>query len=79
MFEDMKSMKTCRTSTTHESNMLHVLLFSKQLNLATDEIFFYGIQPKDTSPGTTLSYDLQKKFDFILQDLIRCIKNVERG
>ncbi|MBN2066205.1 MAG: hydrogenase maturation protease [Candidatus Thermoplasmatota archaeon] len=78
-FEDMKSMKTCITSTTHESDMLHVLLFSKQLNMSADEIFFYGIQPKDTSSGTTLSYELQKKFDFILHDLIRCIKNVERG
>jgi hypothetical protein len=47
--------------------------------MSPDEIYFYGIQPKETSPGTKLSEDLQKKFDVILHDLIQSIKKVARG
>jgi hydrogenase maturation protease len=78
-FEEIKSKKISLKRTTHENDIFQVILFSKQLTMSPDEIYFYGIQPKETSPGTKLSEDLQKKFDVILHDLIQSIKKVARG
>lgn len=54
---------------THESDFFKVLKLSAELKEIPDEIYIYGIQPKDLNFGQTLSTELQKKIDRYLTEL----------
>jgi hydrogenase maturation protease len=61
--EDVYSKKTQINISTHESDILKIIHLSKKLGENPDEIFIFGIQPKDTSFGQDFSSELQQKVE----------------
>lgn len=58
--EDVCSKKSSINISTHESDVLKIINLSKELGEIPDELFIFGVQPKDTSQGDDLSPELQK-------------------
>ena len=61
--EDVYSKKTQINISTHESDILKIIYLSRKLGENPDEIFIFGIQPKDTSYGQDFSSELQQKVE----------------
>jgi len=61
--EDVYSKKTQINISTHESDILKIIHLSRKLGENPDEIFIFGIQPKDTSFGQDFSSELQQKVE----------------
>ena len=61
--EDVYSKKTQINISTHESDILKIIHLSRELGENPDEIFIFGIQPKDTSFGSNLSSELQRNIE----------------
>ena len=61
--EDVYSKKTQINISTHESDILKIIHLSRTLGENPDEIFIFGIQPKDTSHGQDFSSELQQKVE----------------
>ena len=61
--EEVYSKKTQINISTHESDILKIIHLSKKLGENPDEIFIFGIQPKDTSFGQDFSSELQQKVE----------------
>jgi len=61
--EDVHSKKTRINISTHESDILKIIHLSRKLGESPDEIFIFGIQPKDTSFGSNLSSELQQNIE----------------
>lgn len=80
--EEVYSKKTRFNISTHESDFLKIIRLSKELGENPDEIFIFGVQPKDTSHGQDFSLDLQQKIEPLLislQNEITSIFNKIKG
>ena len=57
--DEIKSNKTPIIISTHETDFLHILQLSKELKELPSQLFVFGVQPNDVSPGTGLSTELE--------------------
>ena len=64
--DEIRSQKISLNISTHEPDFLKVIQLSKKLEENPDELFIFGIQPKDTSFGSDLSTELQQKIESLL-------------
>jgi len=74
--EEVRSKKISLNISTHESDFLKVIQLSKELEEQPDELFIFGIQPKDTSFGKGLSPELQRNIELLLIRLQTEIKTI---
>lgn len=77
--EDVCSKKSSINISTHESDILKIINLSKELGEIPDELFIFGIQPKDTSQGDDLSPELQKAVAALTLNLQNEIANIFDG
>ena len=61
---------------THGSDILKIIQLSKELGEDPDEIFIFGVQPQDMTPGTRLSHEIQENIDLLVNNLKVELKNV---
>jgi len=74
--DEIHSQKISLGISTHESDLLKVIQLSKELEECPDELFIFGIQPKDTSFGSGLSSELQHNIESLLIRLQTEIKTI---
>ena len=77
--EDVCSKKSSINISTHESDVLKIINLSKELGEIPDELFIFGVQPKDTSSGNSLSSDLQQSIESLTLNLQNEITNIFDG
>ena len=63
--------------TTHDSNFLNIIKLSEKLDEKPDEIYVFGIQPKNTGFGEDLSEELKNNLEEIYNLLLTKVKNLE--
>ena len=61
---------------THENNVINIVRLSKELKESPDNIFVFGVQPKDVSVGVDISLELKQVVDSLMLDLEREIKKI---
>jgi len=74
--EDVYSKKIQVKTSTHDSDFLKIMQLSEELGESPDEVYIFGVQPKDTSHGSNPSPELQQKIDLLLDNLISEIKPI---
>jgi len=74
--EDVQSKKASINIPTHETDILKIIHLSKELGEIPDELFIFGIQPKDTSQGDGLSSDLHEAVSSLTLNLQKEIKRI---
>lgn len=74
--EDVYSKKIQIRISTHDTDFLKIIQLSKELGENPDELFVFGVQPKDISHGSNLSPELQQKIDLLLDNLISELKPI---
>ena len=62
--KDLKSRKISVRTSIHESDVLKIIDMARNLYDYKNDIFIFGVQPKDTSFGQKLSSELEKNLDF---------------
>jgi len=67
--EDVCSKKSPINISTHESDVLKIIHLSKELGEIPDQLFIFGVQPKDVSQGDNLSPELQKSIPLLMSNL----------
>jgi hydrogenase maturation protease len=77
--EDVCSKKSSINISTHESDVLKIINLSKELGEIPDELFIFGVQPKDTSQGDGLSSELQQSVESLTLSLQNEIANIFDG
>ena len=77
--EDVCSKKSSINISTHESDVLKIINLSKELGEIPDELFIFGVQPKDASSGDNLSPELQKAVASLTLSLQNEITNIFDG
>ena len=73
--EDVNSQKIPINMSIHESDVLKVIQLSKKLKECPNKLYFFGIQPKDTSFGQTISTNLEATIESLMLCLENKIKN----
>jgi len=76
---EIQQKKTRIRLSTHESDFINVLAFSKQLNELPQRLYVFGVQPYDLSFGIGLSIQLKKRLPIIKKSLKKEIKKVLSG
>jgi hydrogenase maturation protease len=74
--EDVISKNIQIKISTHGSDILKIIQLSKKLGENPDEIFIFGVQPKDMTPGNRLSHEIQENIDLLVNNLKVELKNV---
>jgi hydrogenase maturation protease len=74
--EDVISKNIQIKISTHGSDILKIIQLSKELGENPDEIFIFGVQPQDMTPGTRLSHEIQENIDLLVNNLKVELKNV---
>jgi len=74
--EDVISKNIQIKISTHGSDILKIIQLSKNLGENPDEIFIFGVQPMDMTPGTSLSHEIQENIDLLVDNLKVELKNV---
>ncbi|MBN1280880.1 MAG: hydrogenase maturation protease [Candidatus Thermoplasmatota archaeon] len=69
-FKELQQQHVSEPLSTHITNILRVLSLSEQLHELPTEVLLFGIQPKDISPGTSLSDDVAHRVNDTLNALI---------
>ena len=65
----VRSRKVLPGLSLHEGDVIKLLALAAELGSAPGEVVIFGIQPADTSPGTTLSDTLQANFDAYVEQI----------
>lgn len=73
---DIINKKVEINNSTHGNNILQVISFSKEIYKKSQELLFFGVQPKNTSYGTHLSYELKKNIKLYLNELMLKINQI---
>lgn len=76
---EIQQKKTPIQLSTHESDFINVLAFSKQLNELPRRLYVFGVQPYDLSFGIGLSAQLKKRLPIIKKSLNKEIQKVLSG
>jgi hydrogenase maturation protease len=74
--EDVCGKEPSINMSTHETDILKIINLSKKLGEIPDELFIFGIQPKDVSQGNTLSPELQHAIESLTSNLQNEITNI---
>lgn len=74
--EDVYSKKIQIRISTHNTDFLKIIQLSTELGENPDELFVFGVQPKDISHGSSLSPELQQKIGLLLDNLISELKPI---
>jgi hydrogenase maturation protease len=74
--EEVCSKKSSINISTHESDTLKIINLSKELGEIPDQLFIFGVQPKDISQGDNLSPELQKTVAALTVSLQNEIENI---
>ena len=74
--EDVISKNIQIKISTHGSDILKIIQLSKKLGENPDEIFIFGVQPQDMTPGTRLSHEIQENIDLLVNNLKVELKNI---
>jgi len=74
--KDIKNSDFYEKFNSHGTNFLQIIELSKKLNKKPTEIYFFGVRPKEISQGATLTTELEKKTDLILEKLVKDIKKI---
>jgi len=74
--EDVISKNIQIKISTHGYNILKIIQLSKKLGENPDEIFIFGVQPQDMTPGTRLSHEIQENIDLLVDNLKVELKNI---
>ena len=74
--EDVISKNIQIKISTHGSDILKIIQLSKKLGENPDEIFIFGVQPQDMTPGTRLSHEIQENIDLLVDNLKVELKNI---
>jgi hydrogenase maturation protease len=61
--DDIQANQVSGSISTHEQDVLKIIHLSKKLGELPEELLFFGIQPKDTSPGIGVSKQIQQMMD----------------
>jgi len=77
--EDVCSKKSSINISTHESDVLKIINLSKELGEIPNQLFIFGVQPKDTSQGASLSSELQRSVESLTLSLQNEIANIFDG
>jgi len=77
--EDVRSKKSSINISTHESDVLKIINLSKELGEIPDQLFIFGVQPKDVSQGDNLSPELQKSIPLLTSNLKNEITKIFDG
>ena len=77
--EDVCSKKSSINISTHESDVLKIINLSKELGEIPNQLFIFGVQPKDTSQGASLSSELQQSVESLTLSLQNEIANIFDG
>jgi len=72
--DDIISQKIPITISTHESDIMKIIQVSKTLDESPEKLFIFGIQPKNTSFGDDLSFELKQKMQTISDKLFNEIQ-----
>lgn len=73
VLQDTGEIRFC----THENDLFNVIKISKKLGEAPDEIFIFGVQPKDFSPKMGISQELRQSMDRILEEFYDTIQRIK--
>ena len=74
--QQIKDSRISFYHTTHEFDILKIINLSKSLDELPERIFFFGVQPKDTSIGTELSKELKQNVEKLFKKLVIELKKV---
>jgi len=74
--EDVISKNIQIKISTHGSDILKIIQLSKNLGENPNDIFIFGVQPQDITPGTRLSHEIQENIDLLVNKLKFELKNV---
>jgi hydrogenase maturation protease len=74
--EDVISKNIQIKISTHGSDILKIIQLSKNLGENPNDIFIFGVQPQDITPGTRLSHEIQENIDLLVNNLKFELKNV---
>jgi len=74
-YDEMKTKHYSFRHSTHEPNILKVLMIAQQLGEFPKNISFFAIQPKELTFGNNLTSELQDHLDILLRNLKKEIKN----
>ena len=74
--EDVISKNIQIKISTHGSDILKIIQLSKNLGENPNDIFIFGVQPQDITPGTRLSHEIQENIDLLVNNLKVELKNV---
>ncbi len=72
--DDVVSKKSDMNLSTHEADFLKILGLSKELNELPENLFIFGVQPKNVGFGHELSEEITQKIDFLLDEILKNIK-----
>lgn len=75
-YHEVISTKQPMTLSTHGDDLLAIIKLSEELGEKPHSISFFGIQPNDTSVGTTLSPELAQNIDVLVTTLTQTIKRL---
>ena len=73
--ENVRSIKRMPGFSLHEGDLLNVLSLSRQLGETPEEVVIFGIEPKEVSPGDTLSNTVKtniEKYLDTIRDELKC-------
>lgn len=73
VLQDTEEIRFC----THENDLFNVIKISKRLGESPDEIFIFGVQPKDFSPKMGISQELMQSMDRILEEFYDAIQKIK--
>lgn len=68
--ENAKNDKSSLNLSSHDPGFLQVVQLSKKLSGHPAVIKIFGVQPRDTSYGTTLSPELENKINLFVDEII---------
>lgn len=74
--DEVMTLKKTMNYSTHEPDMLQVIQLSHELDdNPPEKITIIGIQPKNTSLGSTISDELKEKIPIYLDEIIKTIND----
>jgi hydrogenase maturation protease len=74
--DEIVSNKVTFSFSTHDFQLPHVIEMSRQLGELPEQVFIFGVQPKDVSFKKGLTKDLDEKICQILDIIVINLKNV---
>lgn len=75
-FDDVRSQKQASTVSTHHADLFQIIKLGKNLDMCTDHIFIFGVQPQRVSFGEDLSEPLTLALNDISNHLFKEVSGI---